>query len=349
MFQIQSKLSSNIFYVLFTTIFLTLVGCNGDDDAPLPTSSFTFDATTNVLGQAPLNVQFTSQAENGVSQIWNFGDGTASTEESPLHVYAVGGDYVVSLTVTNVDGVEVVDETTITLASPLEGAWVLDSLASPTIDTIAATGRFTGAFEFGVSHDNAICPGTNLSAVTAWNPSDGWVSYLDFVESNNGYFSFWSEVIFSGNYFGRRDFFQNEFIFSNDGTYEVDLKGELIFPDYMVAEEREYLESEDWSSIPGALGDLSAFKSDNSYSFTVEESSDYPGFGELTLSGEGAFLGAYFGGFVAAEGGQSGRLPKPEYKFIISSVSSDELVVGGFAGDILCASDWMVLKFKKVN
>ena len=329
---------------------ILLAGCKKDDGPPPATASFDFDATTTVVGQAPLNVQFTNESENATTFAWDFGDGNTSTEESPAHTYANGGDYEVSLTVTNSAGVEAVDETTITLASPLAGIWVLDSLASPTIDTIAAANRFKGAFEFGTSQVDAACPPNqaNYSAVTGWSPSTGWTGVL--FDAPAGYFSFWSETIFSGNYFGRIDFFENEFSFSNDGSYEVDLKGELRFPDFYVSTEADYSEADDWSNIPGAAGDLSAFKSGDAYTFSVTESADFPGYGKLTLTGEGAFLGSYFSGLLAGTAGTavSGRVPQPEYHYIISSVSADQLIVGGFT-DITCASNWTILKFKKVN
>ena len=35
---------------------------------------------------------------------WDFGDGTSSAESSPTHSYAQEGSYVVTLTVTTMDG-----------------------------------------------------------------------------------------------------------------------------------------------------------------------------------------------------------------------------------------------------
>lgn len=46
-------------------------------------------------------VSFTNQSTGGTSYLWNFGDGTTSTELNPVHSYAVPGQYTVSLTVTN--------------------------------------------------------------------------------------------------------------------------------------------------------------------------------------------------------------------------------------------------------
>jgi PKD repeat protein len=52
----------------------------------------------------PLNIQFSSVgSENAASYAWDFGDGSTSTESDPLHTYAMGGSYTVSLTVTSAD------------------------------------------------------------------------------------------------------------------------------------------------------------------------------------------------------------------------------------------------------
>ena len=45
-------------------------------------------------------VSFTNQTSNGVSYVWNFGDGTTSTAVNPTHTYATSGSYNVTLTST---------------------------------------------------------------------------------------------------------------------------------------------------------------------------------------------------------------------------------------------------------
>ncbi len=58
-----------------------------------------------VSGFAPLLVQFTDQsAGQPVSWEWTFGDGGASSEQHPSHLYDAPGCYSVSLTVTNAEG-----------------------------------------------------------------------------------------------------------------------------------------------------------------------------------------------------------------------------------------------------
>ena len=62
-----------------------------------------FSATNN-QGSAPLRVQFQDTSigsGNTSSFLWNFGDGTTSTERNPQHTYNQTGQYTVALTVTN--------------------------------------------------------------------------------------------------------------------------------------------------------------------------------------------------------------------------------------------------------
>jgi PKD repeat protein len=65
-------------------------------------AAFTSDVTE---GCAPLEVQFTDQSTGNVlSWTWNFGDGTTSTEQNPLHNYTDAGSYSISLSVIYADG-----------------------------------------------------------------------------------------------------------------------------------------------------------------------------------------------------------------------------------------------------
>jgi PKD repeat protein len=70
--------------------------------SPGPDADFTANITS---GPLPLSVQFTDlSTENPTSWFWDFGDGTNSTEQNPVHVYLAEGTYTVSLTVTNAGG-----------------------------------------------------------------------------------------------------------------------------------------------------------------------------------------------------------------------------------------------------
>lgn len=52
----------------------------------------------------PYTATFTDQSTNAVSWLWDFGDGSSSTLQHPVHVYAAPGNYNVSLSITTADG-----------------------------------------------------------------------------------------------------------------------------------------------------------------------------------------------------------------------------------------------------
>jgi PKD repeat protein len=59
-------------------------------------------------GTAPLTVTFRDLSKGTVdSWLWNFGDGSISTEQSPVHLYATPGTYSVNLTVANEGGSDI--------------------------------------------------------------------------------------------------------------------------------------------------------------------------------------------------------------------------------------------------
>ena len=70
-----------------------------------PIADFTVDRTSTCLDLATF--QFTDQSQN-IAQyfLWDFGDGSTSTETNPTHRYLASGSYTVSLVITNNIGVD---------------------------------------------------------------------------------------------------------------------------------------------------------------------------------------------------------------------------------------------------
>ncbi|MBL4656625.1 MAG: PKD domain-containing protein, partial [Flavobacteriales bacterium] len=59
----------------------------------------------NTSGCAPLTVNFIDSSFNApTSWVWDFGDGTISTSQHPVHVFTIAGAFTVSLTATNGNG-----------------------------------------------------------------------------------------------------------------------------------------------------------------------------------------------------------------------------------------------------
>ena len=101
-----------------TEMILAEMGLPGGIGIPTPTETATptptptpepleASFTANVtVGNAPLTVQFTDESTGDIatSWSWDFGDGSTSTEQSPVHTYVSAGNYTVKLTVSNTHG-----------------------------------------------------------------------------------------------------------------------------------------------------------------------------------------------------------------------------------------------------
>ncbi|MCP4259490.1 MAG: S8 family serine peptidase [Planctomycetes bacterium] len=99
------------------TVSLTVVGPGGSDtetkkgfiqlDEPsAPIADFSAKPRS---GNGPLVVQFTDASTGHISsRLWDFGDGTTSTEQNPIHTYIFeeNGDFTVSLSVTGLGGTD---------------------------------------------------------------------------------------------------------------------------------------------------------------------------------------------------------------------------------------------------
>lgn len=69
---------------------IIMVNCS-DDDPPAPVVDFFADVNGT-------EVTFNSEVSDATSLLWDFGDGNTSTEADPIHIYAMSGDYTVTLT-----------------------------------------------------------------------------------------------------------------------------------------------------------------------------------------------------------------------------------------------------------
>ena len=104
----------------------------------MPVTSFTSDVTT---GSAPLTVQFTDTSQNSpTSWLWNFGDGSISTVQNPLHVFLGAGSYSVILTASNSAGSQTNSSSTaIVVTSGVMPAATTIPVTVPTILPAATT------------------------------------------------------------------------------------------------------------------------------------------------------------------------------------------------------------------
>lgn len=89
-------------YLTALVAMLLLGGCSKDDNpsdsGPMPTADFSFTNDGSTF-------TFTNLSKDGTTYRWDFGDlSFTSNTESPVYTYGIGGEIVVSLTVTNATG-----------------------------------------------------------------------------------------------------------------------------------------------------------------------------------------------------------------------------------------------------
>jgi PKD repeat protein len=119
-------------------------------------------------GDIPLMVSFSSAGSTDpdgsiAGYLWDFGDGSSSTEPDPAHTYTVPGSYVATLTITDDGGAQSVDTFAVAVsapnilpiavatADPPSGPAPLDVTfyASGSYDPDGSLGNFTWTFEDG--------------------------------------------------------------------------------------------------------------------------------------------------------------------------------------------------------
>lgn len=83
----------------FTTlsVLVLLLSCKKDKEDPTLDVVYTVNVTN-------YTATFDNQTSGGLSYKWDFGDGTTSTDESPVHTYPGKGKYVPTLYVTAANG-----------------------------------------------------------------------------------------------------------------------------------------------------------------------------------------------------------------------------------------------------
>jgi len=154
------------------TYTITLTASNGCSDTtttesitvlPAPVTGFTADVT---LGCPGLAVQFRNTSIDGVSYLWNFGDGTTSTEFQPRHVFTGAQEYyTVSLTATNSLGCT----STTTMNQYIHIVPPPTALFNVAPSTVISIPNYTFRFE-----DES----TNNPTIWAWDFGDGTTSSL---------------------------------------------------------------------------------------------------------------------------------------------------------------------------
>lgn len=117
---------------------------NGDPSDPGSDVKADFSASPSV-GPAPLEVKFTDRSTGATGWNWNFGDGTMSSVQNPVHVYASPGTYTVTLKAIAKDGSDTATATIlVTGGSSSHGDTINAGFsASPSVGSAPLSVQFT--------------------------------------------------------------------------------------------------------------------------------------------------------------------------------------------------------------
>ena len=117
----------------------------GIGNAYTPGVQSDFIADNVIFCQAPANVTFVNQSNNGVNYYWNFGDGTTSTLINPEHIYNNYGTYNVKLVADGgICGIDTV----------IKQQYISVLSTNPCIITMPQTGSISTAACSGIIYDN---------------------------------------------------------------------------------------------------------------------------------------------------------------------------------------------------
>lgn len=306
--------------LLILAVLFMCVSCGDDPVIPTPTAGFTYQVEEAAVPFAiPQKVSFTntsSELEENATYLWDFGDGEGtSTEKNPVYTYSTGGEFNVTLTVSNADDKQSTFSEEIVLTNLLVGTWQMNHEAVNTIDTFDVA----GAMEFG----NRL----------------GWDGTRWLSVGEEGYNTFWSNAIFFGDYFGRTAFFENEFTFTNDGTFERQLIGDQFL---FYAGEATLPETDEWVDANGTS--LNGWKTAYDMTWELSANSENNQTATLTLKGGTSsipWFGIYFCGNV--------DYLASEWTYQVSLIDENQMIVAGTSNLFANPENVFVLKFKRVQ
>ncbi len=97
----------------------------------------------------PLN-----KSARATEYLWDFGDDSTSTEENPVHIYDSVGEFTITLTVKNEDGVETAWTSDVTVVAPLLEENFTDTVPLPEGWTAIDGGTSDNTWSAGFSYNN---------------------------------------------------------------------------------------------------------------------------------------------------------------------------------------------------
>jgi PGF-pre-PGF domain-containing protein len=150
----------------------------------LPVADFSMSP---MQGIAPLAVQFTDLSQNAASRSWDFGDGTNSTEQNPVHTYSTAGNYIAKLTVSNKN--DTVSKVATISVQEYKVLPVADFSANPTSGYAPLPVQFTDASQNAASrswdfNSDGIADSSEVSPAYTYNAPGTYTASLTVSNAN---------------------------------------------------------------------------------------------------------------------------------------------------------------------
>lgn len=139
-----------------------------------PTTNFSANVQTTCSG----NVRFTDLSTNvPTAWLWNFGDGTTSTEENPNHTYSASGIYTVSLQATNTFGNNTNTKNNyISVSKPAAPSIANQTVCNGESATFTASGSDTYTWYDTANNGNALYEGNVFQTPALTNNTNYYVT-----------------------------------------------------------------------------------------------------------------------------------------------------------------------------
>lgn len=249
------KLNKTLWMAVMMLLAFSVTNCSeeeGDGDGVTPVAVIaSFSQSVDEM-----TVTFTNESVGADTFAWDFGDGSTSDEENPVHTYAAAGQYMVTLTASNSDNT---DDAEVQVTIDEIGQDPMTLLTGGSSKTWILSTELNG-YRFGAIDDpESVWWGTNPAVAE-----------------------------------GRPCFFDNEFTFTSEGNYTRNFNGgfwkEYLYFNACGEESAEgCVDVVDGLTLENKLGDDVSAWLNTDFTFSISGS-------ELTVDGEGGYIGHYTSG-----------------------------------------------------
>ncbi|MFM8370764.1 MAG: PKD domain-containing protein, partial [Bacteroidota bacterium] len=153
-----------VYYSVPGVYSITLIAYNSSGSSTFTRTNYITVSTVPAPGfnfsSNGLIVSFNNTSVNGTTYLWEFGDGTTSTLQNPVHTYANGGTYTVKLTTTNACGSTSITKT-VTLIPPPTASFTSTGSPGCAPQTVSFSNTSTGATSYNWSFPGGTPPASS--------------------------------------------------------------------------------------------------------------------------------------------------------------------------------------------